>query len=183
MADVFISYSSVEREDAHRLVAVLEQHGLTVWWDQHLQGEALNKEIPAQIARAAAVVALLSWQSVNSPEVAGEIVLAGEKLVPARIDDIPIKQLPTRVIATHVIDLRDWRGESGHEGLQKIVSRCFTLKTGQPPAQANRVRPEAMPPPPGEPIITSTINIGRLVSHKTFIGTNAPPKPQRRTRG
>ena len=34
MADIFISYSSEDREQAHRIADALESEGWQVWWDR-----------------------------------------------------------------------------------------------------------------------------------------------------
>ena len=73
MADVFISYSSVDRAEAQLLDEVLVQAGFTVWWDSHLlAGERFQQSIKDELGRAGAVLVLWSSASVSSDWVYSE---------------------------------------------------------------------------------------------------------------
>ena len=67
MADVFISYSSEDRDRIAPLAAVLEQAGYSIWWDQQLRGGAVySDEIEKELLVAKAVIVAWSKQSVAS---------------------------------------------------------------------------------------------------------------------
>src|SRR5258708_4000767 len=81
MADIFISYSSHDREKAEQLTELLASAGLSVWIDQsNLEVSASwSKEIVQAINDCKAFVVLLSPASLESHNVIKEVSLASEK--------------------------------------------------------------------------------------------------------
>ena len=95
MADIFISYSSKDREKAEQLTELLASAGLSVWIDKHGIGAASSwsKEIVQAIDGCKALIVLLSPFSVASENVAKEISLAAEqkkKIVPLDLDPVEL---------------------------------------------------------------------------------------------
>ena len=67
MADVFLSYSSADRELTRGLDAELVAAGYTVYWDDMLlAGERFQDALTAQINAAVAVVVIWTPSSVRS---------------------------------------------------------------------------------------------------------------------
>jgi len=65
--DVFLSYSSVDRERAVRLGGALERAGLSVWSDANLSaGIPFDRQIRDALAESGALVALISHGSLRS---------------------------------------------------------------------------------------------------------------------
>ena len=96
MADVFLSYSSRDRERARNVAEELRTHELSVWWDRELlAGKAFDQSIQAELDAARCVVVLWSSESVGSTWVRAEASRAQERgiLVPALIEPVE-KQLP-----------------------------------------------------------------------------------------
>jgi hypothetical protein len=114
MADIFISYATVDRPFARRLADALEAHGWSVWWDHRSLrgGQHFDRVIEEAIRGAKLVIVVWSKASVESGWVRDEATLALEekKLVPLRIDTAC---LPMRFRNIHTIDLASWTGESG----------------------------------------------------------------------
>ncbi len=81
MSDIFISYSSKDREKAEQLTELLASAGLSVWIDKHGIGAATSwsGEITRAISDCSALVVLLSPSSVESKNVVREVSLAFEK--------------------------------------------------------------------------------------------------------
>ncbi|HET9136390.1 MAG TPA: TIR domain-containing protein [Candidatus Kapabacteria bacterium] len=81
MADIFISYSSKDREKAEQLTELLASAGLSVWIDQsNLEvSSSWSKEIVQAINDCKAFVVLLSPASLESHNVIKEVSLASEK--------------------------------------------------------------------------------------------------------
>lgn len=81
MADIFISYSSKDREKAEQLTELLSSAGLSVWIDKQGIGPATSwsGEIVDAIDHCKALVVLLSENSVTSKNVVQEVALAFEK--------------------------------------------------------------------------------------------------------
>jgi adenylate cyclase len=95
MADIFISYSSKDREKADQLRELLASAGLSVWIDQSGIDAATSwsKEIVIAISNCNAFILLLSAHSVASHNVIKEVSLASEKqkkIVPIDIEAVII---------------------------------------------------------------------------------------------
>ena len=81
MADIFISYSSKDKEKADQLSELLASAGLSVWIDRSGIDAATSwsKEIVQAIDNCKALLVLLSPNSVISINVAKEVSLAAEQ--------------------------------------------------------------------------------------------------------
>ena len=81
MADIFISYSSKDRDQALQLIELLSSAGLSVWIDQSGIDIATSwsKEIVQAIDACKAFIVLLSPNSILSKNVVREVALAFEK--------------------------------------------------------------------------------------------------------
>ncbi|HEY6172240.1 MAG TPA: TIR domain-containing protein [Candidatus Kapabacteria bacterium] len=98
MADIFISYSSYNREKATSLVNELRSRGYDIWMDQGGIGGAMDwsSEIVEALNKAKTVLFLISKDSVTSHNCAKEIHLANEKhknILPVVLEDTPLPVL------------------------------------------------------------------------------------------
>jgi DNA-binding response OmpR family regulator len=121
-ADLFISYSRQDAATIKPLVAILQQRGLSVWFDQHLQaGTSFDRVIEEALSNARAVIVAWSKNSVNSDWVRAEAAFAQEsaKLLPIRLDNAP---LPLRFTHVHTLNFSNWDGSAEHHELQALVS-------------------------------------------------------------
>ena len=63
---VFLSYSRSDREQAMKIIAVLDNAGFTVWWDGLLEGgERFAETTATALDQAKAVVVLWSKTSIG----------------------------------------------------------------------------------------------------------------------
>ncbi len=95
MADIFISYSSKDREQALQLIELLSSAGLSVWIDQSGIDVATSwsGEIVDAIEECKAFVVLLSPNSVVSVNVVKEVSLAAErrkKILPLDLEPVAL---------------------------------------------------------------------------------------------
>src|ERR1700752_288144 len=98
MPDIFISYSSKDRDQATALAELLWTEGLDVWIDKQALGggQEWATKIAEAIRECKAFLLLLSPYSVQSPEVLRELSLASERkrrVVPIElggITDLPV---------------------------------------------------------------------------------------------
>ncbi len=95
MADIFISYSSKDREKAEQLTELLASAGLSVWIDQSGIDVATSwsKEIVQAITNCSAFVILLSPDSIVSENVIKEVSLAAErkkKILPLDLEPVAL---------------------------------------------------------------------------------------------
>jgi uncharacterized protein (TIGR03032 family) len=98
---VFLSYSSPDRELVVRLAGALERSGLSVWWDAKLaDGIPFDRQIKDALAGSSCIVALISWQALNSKWVRWELAQApacGLHVVPVLVGEITAEDLPGAV--------------------------------------------------------------------------------------
>ncbi|MEP7235873.1 MAG: TIR domain-containing protein, partial [Ignavibacteriota bacterium] len=97
MADIFISYSSKDREKAEQLTELLASAGLSVWIDN--QGidmaTSWSEEIVRAISGCRAFVVMLSPNSITSHNVIKEVSLASEKrkkILPLDLEPVEIPE-------------------------------------------------------------------------------------------
>jgi TolB-like protein len=107
MADIFISYSSKDREKAEQLTQLLSSAGLSVWIDKQGIGPATSwsGEIVDAIDHCKALVVLLSENSVLSKNVVQEVALAFEKnkkILPLDLEQVAL----TRDLQYHLAGIQ-----------------------------------------------------------------------------
>lgn len=139
--DVFLSYSSSDREAARRFADGLAGEGLTVWWDAALRaGETFDEVIENALKAAKSVIVLWSPRSVTSRWVRAEATLADRrnKLVPVIIEQC---DRPIIFELTHTTDLSMWDGavsdpawRSMVKDVQQLVDRASAAAAPKPAA-------------------------------------------------
>lgn len=137
--DVFLSYSSSDREAARRFADGLAGEGLTVWWDAALRaGETFDEVIENALKAAKSVIVLWSPRSVTSRWVRAEATLADRrnKLVPVIIEQC---DRPIIFELTHTTDLSKWDGavsdpawRSMVKDVQQLVDRASAIAAPKP---------------------------------------------------
>jgi hypothetical protein len=158
MADIFISYASLDRPTARRLAQVLEACGWSVWWDYRglRGGQPFEGVIEQAISTARVVIVVWSQNSIQSDWVRAEAALAldEKKLVPLRIDKTV---LPLRYRNIHTIDLSSWTGEREAEPFERLLETLSDYlgspkkaeqpeRRSEPPSQAEPADVAARPP-------------------------------------
>lgn len=107
---VFISYSRTDRAYVDKLAARLAEVGVPVWYDFKISaGQRFGTEIQRQIDTCAALVVVLSPESVASEWVAQEIAYAryrGRPVLPLMLRQC---DLPIELITTHYEDVTGGR--------------------------------------------------------------------------
>jgi adenylate cyclase len=121
MSDVFVSYARTDRALVAPLVAALERHGWSVWWDPAIDaGQQFDDQIEAELKAAKAVLVVWTPASAASRWVRGEAREAADlgTLVPVRFDGA---RLPMDVRAIHTTDLDDWAEDIGSAPFQALL--------------------------------------------------------------
>jgi TM2 domain-containing membrane protein YozV len=129
MADVFLSYSSRDRERARTLAEELRSHDLTVWWDRELlAGKHFDQSIQTELEAARCVLVLWSTDSIASTWVRAEASRAQERdmLIPVLIERVE-KQIPVPFNLLHGVQLTDWQPRSKHQEFGKLLERISAL--------------------------------------------------------
>ena len=128
MAHVFISYERSDRPHAERVATVLEQHGLSVWWDRKiLAGETFDETIQSALNEARCVVVLWSDASVTSAWVKDEAAEGARRdiLVPVRIDEV---EIPLGFRQIHAVTLLDPAAERDPSRFDELVTAVDSVR-------------------------------------------------------
>lgn len=142
MAEVFVSYSRVNRDRIVTVSDALEGSGYSVWWDRALKpGDDYALLIEEQIDASKCVVVAWSETARQSLWVRAEAneALDSGKLVQISLDKA---RLPLPFSALNFVDFSGWSGACGEE--------CWTTLDGRVRRRLNGewVDAHAPPPPP-----------------------------------
>ncbi len=154
MADIFLSYSSDDRERIRPLVQSLEQRGWSVWWDRRIPpGKTWHQVIQQALDGARCVVVAWSKNSIESDWVITEAEEGKTRgvLIPVLIDDV---RPPLGFRMIQAARLIGWQGESSHHELDSLFDAIFAI-LGEP-EPAKETTPQsgpiyAVPAPPPQP--------------------------------
>lgn len=152
MPDVFLSYSSADREAAARIVRRLEADGREVFWDQDVPpGTDWDSWIREKLRASRVAVVVWSAKSVKSPNVRHEAMVARDagKLVPVMIEPLQPDDLPMGLYLVQAVQLSDWRDGSAR-GYARLAAEIDSRLTGSGPSGTAPERSEA-PRPPSRP--------------------------------
>jgi hypothetical protein len=124
MADIFLSYSRLDKQQAEILVNALQRPGWTIWWDPEIEpGESWDDLIEEALEAARNVVVLWSANSRKSRWVRNEARNGFRRclLVPALIAE---KILPP-VEFDHIqaVQLAGWLGEANDGEFRRLCQR------------------------------------------------------------
>ena len=169
--DVFLSYSSSDREAARRFADGLAGEGLTVWWDAALRaGETFDEVIENALKAAKSVIVLWSPRSVTSRWVRAEATLADRrnKLVPVIIEPC---DRPIIFELTHTTDLSKWDGGVSDPAWRSMIKDVRQLveraSAAAPPKTAAVEKPA---------IEQAGMQNGQSERHDRVVRDRAPPR-------
>ena len=139
MSDIFICYSSEDRETALRLRDVFHDQGWDCFIDTHIHaGKRFDLVIEQALEVAKAVVVLWSKASCLSRYVRDEAEdgISREILVPVLIENV---RIPLGFRATQAANLCGWTGSMEHSGLQdQLLPSLRSLLGGAAEQAANK---------------------------------------------
>jgi hypothetical protein len=161
MYDIFLSYSTKDRDRLMPLVNALEQSGWSVFWDHSSVpvGKDWHDVIGDAIRECRSVIVAWSQYSVDSKWVREE-ALEGrdrEALFPILLDGIP-QPFGFKIIQS--ADFTDWNGKTDHPEFVKLESQIRRV-LGSPFTQQTTPQPE-MPPQPQVQPVSHPITVPKL---------------------
>lgn len=127
MADIFLSYSRLDKPSVAPMVAALEAKGWDVWWDMDLvPGEEFDNVTGEALERARAVVVVWTPTSVASRWVRGEARVGADRnvLIPVRFEAV---QPPIDLRAIQTTDFDDWGGDPQSKQFQTLHQSLLAL--------------------------------------------------------
>lgn len=127
MADIFISYSQLDKIRIKPIIRTLENQGWSLWWDQKINpGHMFDDVIAKELKTAKCVVVIWSKNSVSSEWVRAEAHAGAQRgvLVPVLIDDI---EPPIRFNLIQSARLCNLHDPSSILELEKLVESIKTL--------------------------------------------------------
>jgi CspA family cold shock protein len=129
--DIFISYSSSNRETAALLVDCFQLQNWTVWWDRRIQpGEFFDIAVEGALQSSATVVLLWSIKANESTWVRAEAESAASRkvLFPVLLDSTA---LPLHLQRIQSADLTKWVPTEPHTGLRSLLE-ALSAKLNRP---------------------------------------------------
>jgi hypothetical protein len=142
MADVFISYARTDREKARQLAKLLEEQGLSVWWDREIvPGQRFDEVIEQEIDSARCIVVLWSQESTASSWVKAEAAEGARRnaLVPVLVEAV---QIPLEFRRIQTANLTHWTGRGPGPELNELLGAVRVTLRGR---QQEPVRVTAAP--------------------------------------
>ncbi|MDD5394710.1 MAG: SUMF1/EgtB/PvdO family nonheme iron enzyme [Thiothrix sp.] len=138
MHDIFLSYSTQDRERLQRLFHALEQQGWSVFWDHRTIeiGDHWSQKIDRAIRSCKCVVVVWSKASVNSEWVLEEANIGKQRkiLLPIQIDAVDI---PVGFTMRQTGNFARWDGKTDHPEFVRLAEKISELvgKPFDPPPQ------------------------------------------------
>ncbi len=159
MTDIFLSYSSEDRERVRPLAEALIQQGWSVWWDRDIPtGKTFREVVDEQLSDARSVVVVWTSVSVESRWVLEEARAGRERdiLFPVRMD----APSPWLFIDIPAADLTDWDQSESFPAFRQLIQDLTdaqlavesrdTIQKAAPP-RPTAAPAETMPPDPAVP--------------------------------
>ena len=137
MSDIFVSYSSGDREFARRFAEGFATQGLSVWWDREIAlGTEFDRVIETALNSARCVLVLWSRRSVESSWVRAEAGDGRERgvLVPVLIDAGCPVPLVFRSLQT--CNMAHWQGDTDDPAFGSLVQAVRAVVARQIAAAA-----------------------------------------------
>jgi len=134
MSDIFISYSSKDREKARKIAKALEAQGWSVWWDRKIPpGKSFDKVIEEELDTSKCVIVLWSKVSVASDWVKTEAAEGKQRglLFPVLIDNVAA-QVPLEFRRLQAVDLVTWEKDKPHPEFTNLLKAISEI-LGPPP--------------------------------------------------
>src|SRR5262249_44496483 len=119
MADIFLSYSSKDRDGVRPVRDALAAMGYEVFWDQEVPtGVDWNSWIMNHLGQARLAVVAWTRNAAASRNVVHEATIALEdgKLLPVLLEPMTARDFPMGFYTTQAASLHDWTGQAAHKG-------------------------------------------------------------------
>jgi hypothetical protein len=124
MTDIFLSYSSKDRDRVALIRDALAERGFDVFWDQTLPaGIDWDTWIRQHLAQSKCALVAWSKNSVGSDNVRHEAKIAKDqyKLLPVMIDDLAAEEFPMGLYVFQSAQLAHWNGNPHDDAWLRVL--------------------------------------------------------------
>lgn len=145
MTDIFLSYSSKDRDKVILVQRVFTAAGYNVFFDVEIKpGDNWEKVIRNNLSAAGVVVVCWTRNAAESPNVQHEATIARDenKLVPAMLETMKAADFPLGFYTTQAAALHDWDGHALHAGYSQLIRAVRARLEGNAAAVAEAVKKE-----------------------------------------
>ena len=145
MSDIFISYAEEDRAKAQALAAILEDIGLTVWWDRKIPiGKSFEEVIQHALESAGCVIVLWSKNSIISKWVLSEVRQGFNKGILAPVLLEVIEKIPLPYDGLQAANLSGWKPGKQHSEISHLLDSVHAIlkKPDIIPQPISRPRPK-----------------------------------------
>ena len=145
MTDIFLSYSSKDREKVRTMHDALVAMGYAVFWDiETPAGENWDQWIRRNISEAKVVIVFWTKNSAASVNVQHECAIAREdnKLIPTQLEIMRAIDFPMGFYTSQAPAIHDWTGMVTHPGYASIIQAVRKRFEGTPEQVAEVARGE-----------------------------------------
>src|SRR6185437_8417592 len=159
MSDIFVSYSSKDRDRAGHVARALQARGWSVWWDRTIPpGRQFDDVIEEALDAARCVVVLWTNDSAASDWVRNEASEAVSKkaLIPALLE--PGVKIPFEFRRIQAADLSQWNGV---DDTPEFAQFCAAIAAEIARLSAAGTAPDAAAPAPAPPFVASVPQAAR----------------------
>lgn len=146
MSDIFLSYSSTDKQWAKLLADCLQKQGWSVWWDRTIPaGKIFTKVIYEAISNARCMIVVWSRESRESNWVLDEAAEGRDRdiLVPVLKEKV---KPPMGFRGFQAADLSGWDGNLDYAEFQKLIQDLTSI-LGPSKQPLSQVEPKPFEPP------------------------------------
>ena len=177
MADIFVSYSKIDRNRVKPIMELLEAQGWRVWWDQNIDvGEPWRAKIERELRAAKCVVVVWTPSSISSEWVKQEADegLRRGILIPVSIG---ANLAPLGLRHIQAIDLTSWRGEFDADPARKLVAGVRRVLVPRTPIAQPASQPQSSVAGMGAMVVLALIATLVLFLFQSGPTDKKPPGP------
>ncbi len=133
MADIFLSYSSIDAQRVEVLREALGAHGFSFVWDFNVPpGVDWDTWIRQRLTESRCAVVVWTYHAIQTPSVRHEAIIAQNqnKLISVLLDAVPARDFPMDLNVVDAVNLSAWSGDTQAKEYADLVHRLEAALKG-----------------------------------------------------